>query len=112
MPANPGATWLSDASEVPPSDGGKALSRQRPPANRERRADRLQRDQVGELPPPPVQLHDRSKRLLREVEDSDDRLRKPNLTDLVIALLQDGPRTPAEVAAAIRAKRAAENDGG
>ncbi len=60
----------------------------------------------------PAQLHDRYKRLLREVEDSDVRLRKPNLTELVIALLEEGPRTPVEVAAAIRAKRAAENDGG
>lgn len=58
----------------------------------------------------PVQLHDRYKRLLRELQDSDPRLRKPNLTELVVHLLEEGPRTATEAGAAIRAQRAAQLD--
>ena len=57
----------------------------------------------------PVDLHDRFKRILRDVEDKHPRLRKPNLTELLIGLLEEGPQTADGVAGVIRRKRAAEH---
>lgn len=57
----------------------------------------------------PVDLHDRFRALIREVEDEHSRLRRPSLTELVIALMEEGPQTPDEVAELIRRKRAAEH---
>jgi hypothetical protein len=57
----------------------------------------------------PVDLHDRFKLVLREVEDQHPRLRHPNLTELLIGLLEEGPQTADEVAGVIRRKRAAEH---
>ena len=57
----------------------------------------------------PVDLHDRYRRLVREAEQRHPRLRRPSLTELVIALLEEGPATPDEVAELIRRKRAAEH---
>jgi len=57
----------------------------------------------------PVDLHDRFRALVREVEDELPRLRRPSLTELVIALLEEGPQTAGEVAELIRRKRAAEH---
>ena len=56
----------------------------------------------------PVDLHDRYRELVREAEEAHPRLRKPSLTELVIALLEEGPSTPDEVAELIRRKRAEE----
>jgi hypothetical protein len=55
----------------------------------------------------PVDLHDRFRGLVRETEIRHRRLRKPSLTELVIALLEEGPQTADEVAEMIRRKRAA-----
>jgi hypothetical protein len=57
----------------------------------------------------PVDLHDRYKRLLREVELTQLRLRHPSLTEVLIGLLEEGPDTAADVAAVIRRKRASEH---
>ena len=57
----------------------------------------------------PVDLHDRFRGLVREVEIDHPRLRRPSLTELVIALLEEGPQTADEVAELIRRKRAAEH---
>jgi hypothetical protein len=57
----------------------------------------------------PVDLHDRYRQLVREVEQQHPRLRHPSLTELVIALLEEGPETAAEVAELIRRKRASEH---
>ena len=57
----------------------------------------------------PVALHDRYKRLVRDVEDTYPRLRHPSLTEVLIGLLEEGPDTVDEVAALIRRKRAAEH---
>jgi hypothetical protein len=57
----------------------------------------------------PVDLHDRYRQLVRDVEERHPRLRHPSLTELVIALLEEGPQTADEVAALIRRKRAAEH---
>ena len=57
----------------------------------------------------PVDLHDRYRRLVREAELRHPRLRRPSLTEVVIALLEEGPSTPDEVAELIRRKRAAEH---
>ena len=59
----------------------------------------------------PVDLHDRFKRILRDVEDEHPRLRHPNLTELLIGLLEEGPQSADEVAGVIRRKRAAEHSG-
>jgi hypothetical protein len=58
----------------------------------------------------PVDLHDRFRALVREAEDRHPRLRKQSLTELVIALLEEGPQTADEVADLIRRKRLAEHE--
>ena len=58
----------------------------------------------------PVDLHDRFRGLVREAELDHPRLRRPSLTELVIALLEEGPQTADEVAELIRRKRAAEHE--
>ena len=57
----------------------------------------------------PVDLHDRYKRLVREVEQTHQCLRHPSLTEVLIGLLEEGPDTPDEIAAVIRRKRASEH---
>jgi hypothetical protein len=59
----------------------------------------------------PVDLHDRYRQLVREAEEQHPRLRRPSLTELVIALLEEGPHTATDVAELIRRKRAAEHAG-
>ena len=58
----------------------------------------------------PVDLHERFRGLVREAELDHPRLRRPSLTELLIALLEEGPQTGAEVAELIRRKRAAEHE--
>jgi hypothetical protein len=60
----------------------------------------------------PVDLHDRFRSLVRQAEIDHPRLRRPSLTELVIALLEEGPQTADEVAELIRRKRAAEHGAG
>jgi hypothetical protein len=60
----------------------------------------------------PVDLHDRFRGLVRKAEIDHPRLRRPSLTELVIALLEEGPQTADEVAELIRRKRAAEHGAG
>ena len=57
----------------------------------------------------PVDLHDRFRQLVRDTEHAHPRLRHPSLTELVIALLEEGPETVDEVAELIRRKRASEH---
>jgi hypothetical protein len=57
----------------------------------------------------PVDLHDRYRQLVREAEQRHPRLRHPSLTELVIALLEEGPGTADEVAKLIRRKRVGEH---
>jgi hypothetical protein len=57
----------------------------------------------------PVDLHDRYRQLVRDAEQRHPRLRHPSLTELVIALLEEGPESAEQVAALIRRKRAAEH---
>ena len=59
----------------------------------------------------PVDLHDRFRALIRDVEERYPRLRKASLTELVVALLEEGPQTADEVAATIRSKRLDEHEG-
>ncbi len=54
-------------------------------------------------------LHDRYKQLVREIELRHPRLRHPSLTELVIALLEEGPVDADHAAELIRRKRAAEH---
>ena len=58
----------------------------------------------------PVDLHDRYRALVQEAESKHPRLRRPSLTELVIALLEEGPQTADEVAELIRRKRVAEHE--
>lgn len=102
----------------------------RPPRSRARRAGDapVERDRAEDRPEPrrrrpavdysttrlvnfrlPVDLHDRYRQLVRDAEQQFPRLRHPSLTELVIALLEEGPATTAEVAELIRRKRAAEH---
>jgi hypothetical protein len=57
----------------------------------------------------PVDLHARYKRMVREIEEAYPRLRHPSLTELVIALLEEGPATSDQAASLIRRKRASEH---
>jgi hypothetical protein len=56
----------------------------------------------------PSDLHDRFRELMHDVESEHPKLRNPSLTELVIALLEEGPETADQVAQLIRRKRAAE----
>ncbi len=58
----------------------------------------------------PVELHDDYKQLIHQTEARHPRLRHLSLTELVIALLEEGPQTTDEVAEMIRRKRTAEHD--
>ena len=58
----------------------------------------------------PVDLHDRFRALVREAEQRHPRLRKQSLTELVVALLEEGPQSADEVAELIRRKRLAEHE--
>lgn len=57
----------------------------------------------------PIDLHDRYKQLVRDVELRYPRLRHPSLTELVIALLEEGPADADGAAQLIGRKRAAEH---
>jgi hypothetical protein len=59
----------------------------------------------------PVDVHDRFRALVRDAEERHPRLRKASLTELVIALLEEGPQTADEVAETIRRKRLDEHEG-
>jgi hypothetical protein len=59
----------------------------------------------------PVDLHDRYRDLVRDAERRHPRLRRASLTEVIIALLEEGPGTADEVAELIWRKRAAEHRG-
>jgi hypothetical protein len=59
----------------------------------------------------PVDLHDRFRALVHESETRHPWLRKQSLTELLIAMLEEGPQTADEVAELIRRKRLAEHEG-
>jgi hypothetical protein len=59
----------------------------------------------------PVDLHDRYRDLVRDAERNHPRLRRASLTEVIIALLEEGPGTADEVAELIWRKRAAEHGG-
>jgi hypothetical protein len=109
------------AAEAPVSSSGTASRRRRPdrPDDRPRAAAPsgrgLDRRSASDYATTrlvnfrlPADLHDRYKQLVRETEDRHPRLRHPSLTEVVIALLEEGPSTPEEIADLIRRKRAAE----
>jgi hypothetical protein len=58
----------------------------------------------------PVDLHKRFQQLVRDAETRHPRLRRQSLTELMIALLEEGPQTADGVAELIRRKRAAEHE--
>jgi hypothetical protein len=58
----------------------------------------------------PVDVHDRFRALVREAEERHPRLRKASLTELVIALLEEGPQSADDVADVIRRKRMDEHE--
>jgi hypothetical protein len=57
----------------------------------------------------PVDLHDRYRQLVHQTELEHPRLRHPSLTEVVIALLEEGPVDAGELAELIRRKRACEH---
>jgi hypothetical protein len=57
----------------------------------------------------PVDLHRRFQQLVRDADARHPGLRRPSLTEFLIALLEEGPQTADEVAEMIRRKRAAEH---
>ena len=124
--SHPSAVAQPDATEAPPASSRAArVSRPRSPGavGEHRRGDRTPRGEAprGRRPSAdyattrlvnfrlPVDLHDRYRQLVREAEQQHPRLRHPSLTELVIALLEEGPETVAEVAELIRRKRTSEH---
>ena len=88
-------------AEVPSSASAAAVARRRP--STDYASTRLVNFRI------PVDLHDRYKQLVREVEQTHLRLRHPSLTEVLIGLLEEGPDTADEIAAVIRRKRASEH---
>jgi hypothetical protein len=99
-------TSMTEANDVAPvrSDGRRRAARE-PEIERAPAADytstRLVNFRIA------VDVHERFRGLVREAEIRQPRLRRPSLTELVIALLEEGPQTADEVAELIRRKRAA-----
>lgn len=104
--ASPAA--LTEGKDVTPvrADGRRRVARE-PVVERRPAADYASNRLVNFRIP--VDLHDRFRGLVREAEIDHTRLRRPSLTELVIALLEEGPQTAHEVAELIRRKRAAEH---
>jgi hypothetical protein len=88
---------------VSPPATPDAASRRRPAADYA--ATRLANFRI------PVDLHDRYRDLVRDAERHHPRLRRASLTEVIIALLEEGPGTADEVAELIWRKRAAEHGG-
>jgi hypothetical protein len=109
--AEASTTAISEGNDVAPvrSDGRRRTARE-PVIERRPAADyastRLVNFRI------PVDLHERFRGLVREAEINHPRLRRPSLTELVIALLEEGPQTADEVAELIRRKRAAGHEAG
>jgi hypothetical protein len=104
-------TALTEGNDVAPGrEDGRRRTARKPVIERRPAADyastRLVNFRI------PVDLHDRFRGLVREAELSHPRLRRPSLTELIIALLEEGPGTAAEVAELIRRKRAGEHGAG
>jgi hypothetical protein len=57
----------------------------------------------------PVDLHDRCKALVQDLERRYPRLRRPSVTEVVIALLEEGPDSVEQIAELLQRKRAAEH---
>jgi hypothetical protein len=57
----------------------------------------------------PTDLHDRYRELVHQAQLQHPRLRRLSLTEVLIALMEEGPQTPAEVAELVRRKRADEH---
>jgi hypothetical protein len=57
----------------------------------------------------PVDLHDRYRELVHQAQLQHPRLRRLSLTEVLVALMEEGPQTPAEVAELVRRKRAYEH---
>jgi hypothetical protein len=109
LEAEASATALTEGNDVTPVPSeGRRRSAREPVIERRPAADyastRLVNFRI------PVDLHDRFRSLIREAEINHARLRRPSLTELLIALLEEGPQTADEVAELIRRKRAAEHE--
>ena len=104
-------TAITISSEVAARAGGSPSAR--PPAAADEAAVGRRSDDYGATRLVnfrlPVDLHDRCKALVREVEALYPRLRHPSVTELVIALLEEGPTDAGAAAELIRRKRAAEH---
>jgi hypothetical protein len=77
---------VSQADTSEPADRREDAARRRPAADYA--STRLVNFRI------PVDLHDRYRQLIRDAEQQHPRLRRPSLTELVIALLEEGPETP------------------
>lgn len=100
---------VADPPPAPPAPAARpARTREKPTATSQRSSDysvtRLVNFRL------PVDLHDRFRSLVSDAEEGHPRLRKASLTELVIALLEEGPQTADAVAETIRRKRLAEHE--
>jgi len=107
--SDPPEPAVADPSPAPKAPAARTSRvREKPAATGQRSADysvtRLVNFRL------PVDLHDRYRALVAKAEERHPRLRKASLTELVIALLEEGPKTAEEVADLIRRKRLAENE--
>jgi hypothetical protein len=111
----PEATSSHAASDTPASRRTRGGGSRRPPVAKSVRSTPQRRPAADYAATRlvnfrlPVDLHDRFKALVREAELLNPRLRHPSLTELMIALLEEGPVDAGEVVELIRRKRAAEH---
>ena len=124
--ALPARTDTPPSPELDPVEHSGEKPSASPPTRRRTRSNKPPSDRPREAAPPrhpvddyatthltnfrlPVDLHARYGRLLTEAQEQHPRLRKLSLTEVVIALLAEGPQTPDEVAELVRRKRADEH---
>jgi hypothetical protein len=108
----PAPTRRSDKTKPPPPSNENGPSTSNASARAKQRVEVLRRWPAEDYGSTrlvnmrvPVDLHERYKALLREVERRFPTLRHPSLTEYVIALLEESEPTPEGVAAVIRRKR-------
>jgi hypothetical protein len=106
-PTEPAAAPRAVPAKPAPGNGSGSRSRPETQSSRGATADysstRLANFRL------PVDLHDRYRELVHQAQLQHPRLRRLSLTEVLVALMEEGPQTPAEVAELVRRKRAYEH---
>ena len=100
---------VADPPPAPPAPAARPARTREKPSRDESAVRRITRDAARELSAPGRPTRSLPT-LVSDAEEGHPRLRKASLTELVIALLEEGPQTADEVAEMIRRKRLAEHE--